>query len=158
MKKFYWFWIVSLAFILGVIITAIWVKLYPRIYQFEEAVSADVSKTNYCDLVKNPYKYDGKIVRIDANLHWFMHGYFLADIRCSDEGDSARMAISFNEQKSNELYKQLEKYHQPGEMWKPLEIIAVGVFRYEMSSGSSDHIVDRTSLQFEIYKIEYTAR
>jgi hypothetical protein len=153
MKKIYWLLIAPVTFILGIFLVAIWIRLQPRVYRFEEVVAADVSKTDYCDLVNNPDKYDGKIVRINADLHWFEHGFFLADANCSGNGESLQTAILVYEPKRDELYKQLDKYMR-GE---PTEIAAVGVFRYERSPGYSDHITDRTPLHFEIYNLEYLA-
>lgn len=142
----------------GIASTFVWLKFNPRIYKYEEVISADVPKTKYCDLVNNSYKYDGKIVRVDANLCWYDHGYFLEDLNCSSEDESSRTAIIFNKENREEIWNSLEKHKKPGELWKPLEIIAVGVFRYKFSSGGSDHIADRTLLHFEIYNLEYSAR
>ena len=103
MKKFHWIWIVLLTFALGIAATVIWVKFHFREYTVEEVVSADVPKTDYCDLVNNPFKYDGEIVRVNAKLYWFMHGFYLADENCTGEGDSAKTAIIFNEQKGKKF-------------------------------------------------------
>ena len=104
-------------------------------------------------IVRNPYKYDGEIVRVNANLNWFMHGFYLTDANCSGEDDSTKTAINFNERKR----KYVEKFKYTGETPKPIEIVAVGVF-YKMRIGGSDGIEDRTRLRFEIYNIEYSSR
>lgn len=153
MKRFKWIWVILLTFAVGILATAIWVKFHFRTYSYEEVISAHVPKTNYCDIVNNPFKYDGEIVRVNTKLYWFMHGFYLADENCRGEGDSTNTAITFNESfRANE-----PDYFNKFIRFKSVEIIAVGVFKYKFLTGGSDSIEDRTKLHFEIYSVEYFA-
>lgn len=154
MKRFNWIWIVLLTFVIGLAIATIWVKFHFQSYSFEEVATSGVPKTKYCDLVNNPFKYDGEIVRVNTSLHWFTHGFYLADVNCTGEGDSAKTAITFNETFREKHPDYLEKYRTR----EPVEIIAVGVFKYKFKTGGSDGIEDRTRLHFEIYGIDYSSR
>lgn len=158
MKRFVsWFFVILLIFAFGVVVTAIWLNHNSPAESYEQLNLAELPNVEYCDLKNNPERYSGKIVRLNAQLNWFMHGYFLADANCSGEGDSARAAVCFYENRE-EFYKSLERYREPHKLWEPLKIIAVGKFTFEKPRGSSDGIEDRTSLHFEIYKIESVAR
>jgi hypothetical protein len=150
--------VVLLTFAFGVAATVTSVYYNPPVESYEEAVFDDLPVVAYCDLKNNPRKYNGKILRVNARLNWFMHGYFLADANCSGEGDDARAAITFYKPKNEEFYKYLEQFREGGKLWEPLKIIAAGRFKYEKPQGLSDGIEDRTSLHFEIYKIESAAR
>ena len=159
MKNFIFrFWIVILTFTFGVTATIIWLRYIPFVELYDKVNLAEIPFVEYCDLRNNPRKYNGKIIRINARLNWFMHGYFLADENCSGEGDSARTAIDVYEPKRDLLWETLKQFKESGKMWKPVKIIAVGRFSYKNWIGGSDHIQDRTPLQFEIYEIESASR
>lgn len=156
-----------LTFAIGVVATVIWLKYnsvsdsYNEVIfseTYDEVNLAEIPFLQYCDLKNNPQKYNGKIVRVNAKLSWFMHGYFFADTNCSAEDDSAKAAISYYEPHSEVLHKELEKYRQPKQMWEPLRVTVVGSFKYERTRGYSDGIEDRTPLHFQIYKIESAAK
>ena len=150
--------VVLLTFAFGITATVVWVYYNPPIESYEQVIFDDLPVVEYCDLKNNPRKYNGKIVRVNTRLNWFMHGFFLADANCSGEGDDARTSISFYDPKRAELYKYLEQFREAGKGWEPVKIVAVGRFRYETPRGFSDGIEDRTSLHFEIYKIESAFR
>lgn len=159
MKKIYWLCFGLLTtFIFGVSASRFYLKYNQPVYTFEEVISSGAPKTEYCDLVSSPSKYDGKIVRVRANLNWFTHGLYLDDSNCFGEGDNAKTAIVFNERVREKLFEAMKQKQIFGKPRRPLEIIAVGVFKYKSPRGViSDSIEDRTPLHFEIYNIEYSA-
>lgn len=159
MKRFFYrFGIVILAFAFGVTATIFWFKYNPVIESYDEVNFTRIPSVEYCDLRNDPRKYDGKIVRINAKLNQFMHGYFLADGNCSSDGDEARAAISFYEPNAEEIQNLINQFREPKKLWEPVNIIAAGRFKYERPRFHSDGIEDRTSLHFEIYKIESAKR
>jgi hypothetical protein len=154
MKKYFPVLIGFSTLFLGIVSICIWYSFYPTKYSFNEVISAKIPKTNYCEVINSPLKYNNKIVRLNTNLNWFMHGFYLADDNCRGEGDTTKTAITFNESfRANrpEYLKELTSAN-------PVEIIAVGIFRYNVFTGSSDSIEERTRLHFEIYSIEYVAK
>jgi hypothetical protein len=162
-RSFIWIIVLIFTFFVGVTLTVFWVRNNPPIVSYEEAISKGVPDVEYCQLRNNPYEYNGKVVRVSANLHWFMHGYYLHEINCSDtkggnRTDEARTAITVYDKNRTEVFEYLQNYHEPGKLWQPLKIIAVGRFRYKIPDGYSDGIDDRTSFHFEIYKIESAKR
>lgn len=158
MKKFIVrFWLILITFTVGITSTIFWIRYNPRIESYDEVEFSEIPAVNYCDLVNDPQKYDGKIIHIKSvKLYWFMHGYFLANENCSGERDSARTAIDFYEQRQDIIWKKLEEI-KGSKNYELAEIIAVGRFRYKTQIGNSDHIRDRTNLQFEIYDIGFYA-
>lgn len=109
--------------------------------------------------------YNRKIVRIRANLYWFMHGFYLRDANCSDEFPKKpdepnwnyydrRAGISFDERTKDAVWEKLTKYEvsrNEGEGY--LEIVATGRFLYRQpcaDGACSDHILDRVFFEFQI--------
>lgn len=156
MKRFpLWLVILILTFGVGLASVILWLHYKSLTMTYEEAISAGVPSVEYCDLINNPFKYDGQVVRVNANLYWFMHGYYLADANCRGEGDSASTAVLFYEKNREDLFNYLKTFDEPGKRREPIKIVAVGRFKYDLlSTGSSDSIEDRTSLHFELYRIE----
>lgn len=149
------FWIVLFTFVIGIISTFLWFRLNPVIESFEDVDLSTIPNVAYCDLVNDPRKYDGKIIRLKyEKIHWFMHGYYLANENCAGEGDSERTAISFYEPNRDLLWKTLDQNLQRTNH-KAIEVVMAGRFTYKNILGGSDAIEDRTHLQFEIYKIEF---
>ena len=150
------FWIVLFTFATGIISTLLWFRYNPVIESFDSVDFSTIPNIVYCDLVNNPRKYDGKIIRLKyEKIYWFMHGYYLADEKCSGEGDSARTAITFYEPNRDLLGKTLNQNLPKNNYMKTVEVVMAGRFTYKNILGDSDGIEDRTHLQFEIYKIEF---
>jgi hypothetical protein len=159
MKRFFYrFGIVVLAFAFSVTVTIFWFKYNPPIESYEEVNFTRIPTVEYCDLRNDPRRYDGKIVRLNTKLNWFMHGYFLSDNNCSGVGDEARTSISFYQPNAEEIGNLINQFREPQKRWETVDMIAVGRFKYESPRNYSDGIEDRTSLHFEIYKIESAKR
>lgn len=162
-RPFNWIAVLCLTSLFGITFTFLWFKYNPPMLSYEESLAKGIPSVEYCDLRNNPYKFNGKVVRLTTDLQWFMHGYFIYDASCNDrfEGDGldeSRTAILPYKENWAEIYEYLRKFHEAGKSWEPLQITAVGRFQYKHAKGFSDGIEDRTSFRFEIYKIESASR
>ncbi len=140
----------------GIFSTLAWIK-YNKPIPNDKNEDEDLPILAYCELVKNPEKYSGKIVRVSADLYWFMHGYYLADKNCAAGGDSARTAIVFDNQNRDRIFQKFNEIRgkETLDYRDVINMIAVGKFKkVEKSQISSDSIKDRTLLHFEIKDIE----
>lgn len=144
--------ILTVAF--GTVATFLLLRYFPSVESYEKINFEQIPSIEYCDLRNEPRRFDGKIVRINANLNFFTHGFYFYDQRCSDNTDVSRTAVSIYQDNYKELENLRIKHKESGKSWQPLNITVIGRFTYKNFTGSSDHIEDRTHLQFEIYKIE----
>lgn len=120
----------------------------------------------YCEIANNPEKYNGKLVRFNGNLYWFMHGFYIHDEKCSDEFPKKptqpnwnyydrRAGVSFDESSREALWDRLmnknplKRSHESH--WR---IVATGKFSFRVpcanDSFCSDHILDRVYFEFQI--------
>ena len=154
------FWVVLLTFTLGLAATFFWLRYNPFPETYENVDWAKIPTVEYCELKNNPRRYDGDIVRLKARLNWFMHGFYLTGGDCSDpgEGHQAWMAVGFYKPKREELWPQFDRMQVTGRYGEPADIVVVGRFTYRNFLGGSDHIQDRTHLQFEVHTLEFAAR
>ncbi|MDQ6788490.1 MAG: hypothetical protein M3033_16930 [Acidobacteriota bacterium] len=154
----YWFFVVFITFALGVAATLIWVKNNSSILPPERSSgSSELPILAYCELVNNPEKYNGKIIRINADLLWNMHGYFLADNNCSARDESALTGIRFDEKSRDELFQKINEIKGSDKLdfRTSINMIAVGKFnKVGRCEICSDLMIDRTLLHFEIIEIE----
>ena len=155
--------IALLTLVIGATIALVWISYHPKTESFDKVDIAGLSTIPYCEIKQNSEKYSGKVVRIDANLNWFMHGYFLEDPRCSESVDktyldSGRTAVSLNAQQREQLFSFLKPFDVRNQRWAPGSIVTVGRFKYERPEGWSDMIQDRTPFHFEIFSIESASR
>lgn len=162
-RPFNWLVILCLTFLLSVTLTVLWFKSNQPLVSYEESLTKNVPSVEYCDLRNDPYRYDGKVVRLTADLYRFMHGYYLSDANCNDKfedsgTDESKTAVLFYETYRMESFEYLEKFNESGKLWQPLKITVVGRFQYKRASGFSDGIEDRTSFHFEIYKVDSASR
>ena len=151
--------IALLALTTGLSAFYVWRRLNPTLEPFDPSHIQELQTISYCDLRNTPNQYDGKIVRIDTNLFWFDHGYFLTDPACDAATDpkyldSQRTALTFEDRRSVELLSFLRQYHSPERLFRPIRVTAVGRFTYRATAGYSDAIQDRTPYRFELYSIE----
>ena len=98
----------------------------------------------YCELVGNPERYDGKVVRVRATMSLSIHGLFFSDVACGgyDQPTAVRLQAS------------------PGAKLAahtPVELIVVGRFEKVTPSMETDSLLDMTPLQFEIMRVEKVA-
>lgn len=147
----------------GVSACFVWKKPSPNIEPFDSEKMATLQVLPHCELRRNPSKYNGKLVKIDAKLHWFMHGYYLQDKECSETVDtnyldSSRTAVVFEKSQASDLFKQLRELHSPGKLFTEVHLVAIGRFTYGPPKGYSDGIDDRTPFRFELYSLDEAKR
>ncbi|HEX7176322.1 MAG TPA: hypothetical protein VF240_13750, partial [Pyrinomonadaceae bacterium] len=82
---------------------------------------------SYCELVGNPERYNGKVVRVRAALRMSIHGLFLSDVTCDRYEDYA--AVAFDEPRGEELMDAFFGTDGPVRVGRGVvELIAVGRF------------------------------
>jgi hypothetical protein len=156
--------IASLGFVLGVAASVVWLRHRTA----EKAVIATSSQTqksdssaelpilSLCELVNNPDKYSGKVVRLSTTLSGFIHGSFVYDPNCVrvDTGT----AVFFNPEYKDKIQNDLKQARGSDNFLEPMNMIAVGKFKKVTPSNQSDTIYDTASLQFEIMRIETASK
>ena len=154
-----WVGVILITFTFGIVATLGWLKFNERPIKIER-VTEDLPILEVCELVNNPEKYNGKKVSIIANLYFYDHGFFLEDRNCRNKDENSRtamfyneswrIAINFNKENSNKIFKELEGIKNTN---KPF--ILVGNFKkIGESEFFGDSIQGRTQLHFEIIKIK----
>lgn len=123
-----------------------------------ESVEA-VTTVPYCELLKNPRVYDGRIIRLSAELpNGAAHGFFLLDTACAEMRDENYTAILFAPADREVLWNRLADFFRKGRPFEPVQVVVVGRFKYREGPGSSDLMADRTHLQLELHTIESASR
>lgn len=106
----------------------------------------------YCELVTNPERYDGQVVRVRATIRMSIHGLFLGDGTCSRQENYT--AVDFHEAQRPELLDTFFGPDSPMRAGPRVELIAVGRFEKVVPSGASDSLLDTAPLRFEIMRVE----
>ena len=115
--------------------------------------SANLPILAYCELVNNPERHSGKVVRVRATLRGFIHGILFSENTCPD-----RIAVSIprgNEDVTRALTEAA------GSEWfghVPLDLIVVGKFEKVTPSNESDLLWDTASLHFEMMHVEKASK
>ncbi|HEX8920420.1 MAG TPA: hypothetical protein VF766_03015 [Pyrinomonadaceae bacterium] len=110
---------------------------------------------DYCELVSNPERYSGKIVRVRARLSGFIHGMVFSDENCLGADNQA--AASYYPSTAEEIRQTLNRARGSNSSmnWiQPVNIIAIAKFRKVTPSNKSDTVYDTASLQLEIMRVE----
>ena len=126
---------------------------------FEEIEIAKLPQIDYCELRNSPDRYDGRIVRIGAQIGNFGHGYYFDDERCNKKVhenllDDDKTAVQFYGPQADNVSDALERTGLVCCYSEPTSIIAVGRFTREYPSSGSDRMPDRTSFHFELFSVE----
>lgn len=107
----------------------------------------------YCELVNNPARYDGRVVRVRSRLALGIHGLLFLDRACSDW--DKQTAVIFNEKDLDEIRRVLVEAGGPKHYrYEPLDLVAVGKFKRVTPTGESDSYVDTSPLHFEVLRVE----
>ena len=67
---------------------------------------AEIVDVTFCDLVREPSKYDGKIVRVNA-IHFVFHHDFLYDPDCNSRDYYMHSAIDCDSEESCKKFREL---------------------------------------------------
>lgn len=155
-----WFLISSITFLLGFVASLFRVKFNYSTIQNPEIISVDFSTLDYKELTNNPDKYDGKIVRVNAQLY----GH-IPNPRFLDENNSARereIVVVFNNKE--DWAKIIEKIQEKRplltmrkaeDLWDAMpKIIAVGKFSRIKPSKNINSVDYDAHLKFEVTSLE----
>ena len=129
---------------------------------FDKVNISTLPRLDYCSLRNDPDRYDGRIVRISAQIGNFGHGYYFDDKRCSEKVyedllDDNRTAVRLFESRATELQDTLERItNGVGRNHKPTSVLVAGRFTRRYPASHTDLMSDRTSFHFEIFSIEPT--
>ncbi len=155
-----WLVIILLAFALGIAAAFIWFNYHSSVLPpVKENDMTDLPILAFCELVNNPDKYDGKVVRLHADIKTGNHGQYLYDSNCpADETVKnyydATAAVMFNNLQDEEKIKQIRDARKTLNWTDPVGVIAVGKFR-KNEPTKNDSGMDRNSVfRFVIISLE----
>ena len=159
-------WLLFIAFI-SVTVTLLTQKFPPSVTHKpeipssilnDEIVSPDLPILAYCELVNNPEKYDGKIVRLSATLYQNMHGIKFLDKNCYSE--EKETAVLFNAERAEKIVDKIAQEIQAEKFvyWGEPKMIVVGKFSRVMPTRKSTSMEDNSYLHFEIYEVEKASK
>ncbi len=114
----------------------------------DENVLSNLPVLNYCELVNNNEKYNGKIVRLRATINFGLEGSWFSDAACSGGIDSAAMISS----KNDKVWRTIEQARGSEDLLQAVDLIVVGKF----SNVVYDYGGLKTPFQFEIIRVEKT--
>ncbi len=82
--------------------------------RLEELNTDTLPQLEYCELRNSPERYDGKIVKISAQIANFGHGYYFDDERCGSKVyenllDDNRTGVTFFGPRAAELHDDLKR-------------------------------------------------
>ena|SRR3989442_11603980 len=109
-----------------------------------------------CQLVADPTRYNGWVVRVRAVYSWGVHGSAIADNNCSDVDNTTWVDVSPGMR--DEISRVTEKAYGLKGVSGPLHITAVGRFVENNPSGRGDSFEETAPFRFELMAIENAAR
>ena len=157
----FWLLAISVTFVLGVAATLAYLKVFYSPVQISQPLpeislpekdSAELPGLTFCELTKNPEKYDGKTVRLSARLSIGLEGSWFSDNSCG--ADNAAIV----KVKDNEVWKIIDKARERGkrEPWDTqVNLIVIGQFK---NAVYKDRCCLTTPFQFEISKVEKASK
>lgn len=124
----------------------------------------DLHVLEYCELVNNPDKYDGKIVRLKAEIKGGQHGDHLYDDRCpADESiyayyDATAAVIYKSKEDATKIReirdKRIENKNSQ-QLWvDPVNVRVIGIFRKNTPSKKDSDYERNATSHFLINSIE----
>jgi hypothetical protein len=117
------------------------------------SASANLPILAYCELVNNPDRYSGKVVRVSATLGGFIHGILFYEESCPGHTavairqDSDEVRRTLTEAAGSEYFGHV-----------PLDLIVVGRFEKVTPSNESDLVWHTAPLHFEIMRVEKASK
>ena len=166
-QTIFWVSIMLVTFSLGVVTAFVWLYGRNSVNTKPETVAVAIDVTlnempilAYCELANNPDKYDGKVVRIGGRLVRGMHGIQLISPNCYAQEKKA--AVVLNDQ-DWETLKEAEpdffsNYEDKPVPFRRFEVIAVGKFSRTKPLPGAEHVLENSSLRFEILKLEKASK
>ncbi len=147
----YWLLVTSLTFMLGVIVALLFVKSNQSVNQNLENSYADLPILDYCELANNPEKYDGKIVRVNAQLYGFSPNSRFLDENCNSN-KQAEVIFSKDDVKKVSVTQAIAFESQF--YWGKPKILAVGKFSKVSPLEVIDKLGDKLYFRFEVINLE----
>jgi hypothetical protein len=156
--------IVLLTFSVGVACVFIWFLEFnsakqqssPEFSGASTASQEEPIELPYCHLMAAPDKYDGKVIRVQANFIVGVHGAQLRDKACPIVGGP--VWVNMSSEMWEQLNRAMEKAYEMKSVSGPLDVVFVGRFCRNHSSGRSDALKDTAPYKFDLMRIERTSR
>ena len=153
--------VISLTFLCGVAAVLIYTGYNglesENSYFVKEPISADeLNSSNFsliafCDIVKNPEKYDGKIVRLKGKLSFGIEGAWFSEAKCGI--DNAAVIESENDK----VWAEIEKARtQKDKEFLINEIDLITIGRFKNTAYNEGGL--KTPFRFEMFWIEKNGR
>lgn len=109
----------------------------------------------YCDLIREPYLYNNKTVRVKASYITSYHGAFFYDLACRELNQRARSVLTCeNEESCKTLRETLDRHLKGNIREKRVELIVVGLFRGPDTYGKPSTDSEGFRFELEFNKIE----
>jgi hypothetical protein len=129
-----------------------------------ESQSYEIPELSFCELVKNPEAYNGKVIRLKGIFTMTQHGP-LFDGECFQPEGTLTWVKTTQEQR-DEIKTLTLKAYQNKASWEDLDMQAIGKFEKNIlpppgADGiimTSDSHENQADYRFELIKIEKTAR
>lgn len=122
----------------------------------KNAISSTVAPTlpdlTFCDVVARPTDFEGKLIRLHAVFSFGIHGPTVGDRNCATVNNVTWANLS--PAKWDELSHAAETAYGAKDSPGALDLIAVGKFSRNTSSGGTDLWKDRAPFQFEVLSVE----
>lgn len=166
-RTLFWILISLLTFVLGVATAFSWLycsnlakaKVETDLVALQESVASDETPIfAFCELVNNPDKYDGKVVRISAKLSLNHHSTLFLDKNCSEQGKAIAVIFNSVEQLSETIDRIVQQTKPEQKSYCIPEIITVGKFSRIKEVNETNSWIKDFPFQFEIQKVEKVSR
>ncbi|MBS1791531.1 MAG: hypothetical protein JST85_27730 [Acidobacteria bacterium] len=119
----------------------------------------DIYVVTYCDLIKEPKKYDGKLVRVKASVYVGYHGGFFYDLACDGKDKRADLYMSCgNAESCKSMREALSKDMNKKSLREDrVELVIKGIFRGPGNYGSVSYDQQGFYFRLEMKDIEKSA-
>jgi hypothetical protein len=152
-------WLFILTFVVGVTSVFLYLKFSNPVNEKSVSLSniplsniennsSNLPIFDFCKLVKNPEKYDGKIVRLSSKLIFGLENSWFSDPECGTPNDAA-ITIAENKEIWNAI-EQARKQKDKKFLKNEIDLIVIGKFRNEVYKDCC--LI--APFQFEILQIE----
>ena len=110
----------------------------------------------YCHLMAAPDEYDGKVIRVQGTYAVGIHGAQFGVKDCPRAGGP--VWVSMSPEMWEELSRAMETAYETKSVSGPLDVVFVGRFGRNHSSGGSDALEDTAPYRFDLLRIDRTWR
>jgi len=111
---------------------------------------------SYCELARDPVRFDERLVRVSGRMVTTAHGLVLQGPNCDRADEHA--ALFFHPYFADDAARRIEQATGTESPYISADLVAVGVFRVVAPTYASDSVYDTSPLHFEIRRVERAAK